>query len=253
MIEIPKDKNNGDYSTNVAMRLTKLIGKKPVDIANELKEELLNRCNQIESIDIAGPGFINFWVKKTALAQSINNVIDLGDDYGSSNIGNGTKVLEEYVSANPTGPLHCGHARGVVWGDSCVKLLNKAGYKATREYYINDAGAQMMNLGKSVLARYRELFNLDFVLPEDGYHGPDVIEIAKEIKEQDGDKWLSLPENEAIEKFKELGYAKELARIKEDLKYYGCEFDSWISEKWILDQGMVDDAIKKMQEKKSSL
>ena len=249
MIEIPKDKNNGDYSTNVAMRLTKLLGKKPVDIANELKEELLNRCNQIESIDIAGPGFINFWVKKTALAQSINNVIDLGDDYGSSNIGNGTKVLEEYVSANPTGPLHCGHARGAVWGDSCVKLLNKAGYKATREYYINDAGAQMMNLGKSVLARYRELFNLDFVLPEDGYHGPDVIEIAREIKEQDGDKWLSLPENEAIEKFKELGYAKELARIKEDLKYYGCEFDSWISEKWILDQGMVDDAIKKMQEK----
>ena len=248
MVEIPKDTSNGDYSTNVAMRLTKALGKRPQEIATELKEELLNRCSDIESIDIAGPGFINFWIKKTSLANTINTVIDMGDEYGSSNSGKGIKVLEEYVSANPTGPLHCGHARGAVWGDSCVRLMNKAGYKATREYYINDAGAQMMNLGKSLLGRYRELFGLDFTLPEDGYHGPDVIEIAKEIKEKEGDKYLNMPEEEAVLELKELGRAKELARIKADLEYYGCEFDSWVSEKWILSEGLVDKAVDKMQE-----
>lgn len=247
MVEIPKDTSNGDYSTNVAMRLTKVLGRKPQEIASELKEELLKRCDDIESIDIAGPGFINFWIKKTSLANTINTVIDMGDDYGSSNRGKGLKVLEEYVSANPTGPLHCGHARGAVWGDSCVKLLNKAGYQATREYYINDAGAQMMNLGKSILGRYRELFGLDFTLPEDGYHGPDVIEIAKEIKEKDGDKYLNMPIEEAVLALKEVGRAKELDRIKADLAYYGCAFDSWISEQWIMNQGLVDKAVEKMQ------
>ena len=247
MIEMPKDKSNGDYSTNIAMRLTKKLGRKPQDIAQEFKEELLQRCSDIESIDIAGPGFINFWIKKNVIANTINVVIEEGDNYGSSDVGKGIKVLEEYVSANPTGPLHCGHARGAVWGDSCVRIMNKAGFKATREYYINDAGAQILNLGKSLLGRYRELFGLDFTLPEDGYHGPDIIEIAKEIKESDGDRWLNVPEEEAIEAFKELGKKKELDRIKEDLKYYGCEFDSWISELWIVGQGMVDQAVEKMK------
>ena len=247
MIEIPKDHSNGDYSTNVAMRISKALSRRPQEIAEEIKGLLLKEINEIESIDIAGPGFINFWIKKTVLANTINTVLDMGLDYGSSDAGKGTKILEEYVSANPTGPLHCGHARGAVWGDSCVRILNKAGWKATREYYINDAGAQMLNLGKSLLARYRELFGLDFTLPEDGYHGPDIIEIAKEIKEADGDKWLSVPEDEAVITFRELAYAKELERIKNDLLYYGCEFDSWISERWIVEQGMVDDAIKKME------
>lgn len=247
MIEMPKDKSNGDYSTNIAMRLTKKLGRKPQEIAQEFKEELLQRCSDIESIDIAGPGFINFWIKKNVIANTINVVIEEGDNYGSSDVGKGIKVLEEYVSANPTGPLHCGHARGAVWGDSCVRIMNKAGFKATREYYINDAGAQILNLGKSLLGRYRELFGLDFTLPEDGYHGPDIIEIAKEIKESDGDRWLNVPEEEAIEAFKELGKKKELDRIKEDLKYYGCEFDSWISELWIVGQGMVDQAVEKMK------
>ena len=249
MIEIPKDKTNGDYSTNIAMRLCKLLSRKPHDIAEEIKEELLKRNNEIDKIDIAGPGFINFWIKKTALGEIINTVLKMNEDFGSSNTGNGEKVLEEYVSANPTGPLHCGHARGAVWGDVCVRVLNKTGYQATREYYINDAGAQILNLGKSLYGRYRELFGLDFTLPEDGYHGPDVIEIAKEIKEKDGDKWLKMSADEAINEFKELGKAYELERIKKDLNYYGCEFDSWISEQWIVNQGMVDDAIKKMNEK----
>ena len=248
MIEIPKDNKNGDYSSNIAMRLTKILNKKPQEIALELKEELLNSLDNLEDIQIAGPGFINFFIKNDSLANIINTVIDKKDEYGLSDYGKDIKLLEEYVSANPTGPLHCGHARGASWGDSCVRIMKAAGYNVTREYYINDAGAQILNLGKSLLGRYRELFGLDFTLPEDGYHGPDVIEIAKQIKEKDGDKYLNLDEDEAIQIFMDLGKNMELDRIKEDLKYYGCEFDSWISEKWIYDEGMVEDIVKKMDD-----
>ena len=248
MVEIPKDNTNGDYSTNIAMRLTKILKKNPHEIAETLKEKLLQDLEDVKDIDIAGPGFINFWLKKDAMADIINTIIDANEKYGHSDHGKGLKVLEEYVSANPTGPLHCGHARGAAWGDSCVRIMNAAGYKATSEYYINDAGAQMMNLGKSLLGRYRELYGLDFILPEDGYHGPDVIEIAKQIKEKYGDKFLNLPAEEAVLELKEIGKEFELERIKKDLEYYRCGFDSWISEQWITNEGKVEEAVKKMKE-----
>ena len=247
MIEIPKDHANGDYSTNIAMRLTKVLKRKPQEIAAEIKEELLKTCEDVKDIQVAGPGFINFWMNKDAIANIINTVMEKGDTYGHSNAGKGLKVLEEYVSANPTGKLHCGHARGAAWGDSCVRIMRAAGYDADREYYINDAGAQIKNLGLSLYARYREQFGLDFDLPEDGYHGPDVIEIAKELVEKDGDKWLHVEPEAAQEYFAETGRNMELERIKEDLKYYRCEFDSWVSEKWIVSQGMVEKAVEKMR------
>ena len=246
MLEIPKDNRNGDYSTNIAMRLTKQLQKKPQEIASIIKDALLEELDIIEKIEIAGPGFINFWLKNESMANIINTIIEMKDDYGSSDTGKGRKYLEEYVSANPTGPLHCGHARGAAWGDSVARIMNKAGFKLSREYYINDAGAQILNLGKSLLARYRELFGLDFELPEDGYHGPDVIEIAKQIKEKDGDRYLEMPEDEVIRIFMDLGKKLELERIKKDLEYYRCEFDSWVSEQWIVDQGMVEKAVEKM-------
>lgn len=246
MLEIPKDNRNGDYSSNIAMRLTKQLKRKPQEIAGIIKDALLKELDIIEDIEIAGPGFINFRLKKESMADIINTIIDMKDDYGSSNTGKGQKILEEYVSANPTGPLHCGHARGAAWGDSVARIMNKAGYALSREYYINDAGAQILNLGKSLLARYRELFGLDFVLPEDGYHGPDVIEIARQIKETDGDKYLNMPEEEVIKIFMDLGKKLELERIKKDLEYYRCEFDSWVSEQWIVDQGLVEKAVEKM-------
>ncbi|MBP5280489.1 MAG: arginine--tRNA ligase [Erysipelotrichaceae bacterium] len=246
MLEIPKDNKNGDYSTNIAMRLTKQLQKKPQEIAAVIKDALEKDLDIIEKIEIAGPGFINFWLKKESMANIINTIVEKGEDYGSSNTGKGLRVLEEYVSANPTGPLHCGHARGAAWGDSVARIMNKAGFALDREYYINDAGAQILNLGKSLLARYRELFGLDFTLPEDGYHGPDVIEIAKQIKEKDGDKYLDMPEEEVIQIFMDLGKTLELERIKKDLEYYRCEFDSWVSERWIVDQGLVEKAVEKM-------
>ena len=248
MVEIPKDNTNGDYSTNIAMRLTKVLRRRPQEIAAELKDALLKKMDNVRDIEIAGPGFINFWLKKDDMADIINTVLDKGDDYGKSDAGKGLRVLEEYVSANPTGPLHCGHARGAVWGDSCVRIMNAAGYKATREYYINDAGAQIHNLGLSIYARYRELYGLDFTLPEDGYHGPDVKKVAEEIRDKDGDIYLHMPEEEAVEKMAKLGRDRKLEIIKEDLEYYRCGFDSWISERWITDQGMVEDVVEKMRD-----
>ena len=248
MLEVPKDTNNGDYSTNIAMRLSKPLGQKPIEIANQLKEEL-NKLDKIDKVEVAGPGFINFWLKKENMASVINTVLDLQDDYGKSDAGKGLKVLEEYVSANPTGPLHCGHARGACWGDSSVRIMKAAGYDVTREYYINDAGAQVLNLGKSLYARYKELYGEKALIPDDGYAGKDVIEIAKQIKEKYGDKYLNMSEEEAVNELKELGKQYELERIKEDLKFYGCEFDSWISEQWVYDQGLVEKAVEKMNEK----
>jgi len=248
MIEIPKDNANGDYSTNIAMRLTKLLKRKPSEIAQDIVDGLNTKLNNVDKIEIAGVGFINFFMKKGAIADVINHVLEAQENYGKSNSGKGLKVLQEYVSANPTGPLHCGHARGAAWGDSVCRIMNAAGYQVTREYYINDAGAQIANLGKSLYGRYRQAYGLDFTLPEDGYHGPDVIEIANEIKNRDGDKWLHVSEQEACEYMADEGKKLELERIKKDLAYYGCEFDSWISEKWIVAQGMVEKAVAKMQE-----
>ena len=248
MVERPKDENNGDYSTNIAMRICKLVKNKPQDIAITLKEEL-EKNEEIEKIEIAGPGFINFWIKKGNLAAIINTVLDKKDDYGKSNYGNNEKYLQEYVSANPTGPLHCGHARGAVWGDSVARIMKKAGYKIDREYYINDAGVQIKNLGISVYERYKELYGNSINLPEDGYHGPDIIETAKEIQKEYGDKFLNMDENKAIEELANIAKLIKLRIIKEDLEYYGCKFDSWISEKWIYEQGKVEDAVKRMKDK----
>ena len=187
MVEIPKDKANGDYSTNIAMRLTKLLGRKPQDIANELVSEL-SKDEFIEKVSVAGPGFINFVVSKGELSGVISNVLKQADSYGASDKYKDVTIDVEYVSVNPTGDIHPGHARGAAVGDSLTRMLKKLGYKVTREYYVNDAGNQIDNLGKSIYVRYHELFGVDMPMPEDGYHALDIIDIAKAIKEEDNDK-----------------------------------------------------------------
>ncbi|RRC92187.1 arginine--tRNA ligase [Erysipelotrichaceae bacterium OH741_COT-311] len=245
MVEIPKDNTNGDYSTNIAMRLAKVCKKAPAMIANEIKAELEQTVEDLDKIEIAGPGFINFWMKKESLAAVINTVINEGSDYGKNNTGDGLRILVEYVSANPTGNLHLGHARGAAWGDCICRLLMKSGYDCLREYYINDAGAQMINLGKSVYARYAEYFGVHVDIPEDGYMGQDVKEIGIELAKELGDIWLHKEEGR-IEFFKEAGRNKELEKIKEDLDYYRCDFDSWVSEQGLYDDGRVDEIIERM-------
>ena len=185
ILEIPKDKVNGDYSTNMAMQLARVAKKAPKVIAEELVASFDKASASIEKIEIAGPGFINFYMNNSYLTDLIPAIIEANEQYGESTIGNNQKVQVEFVSANPTGDLHLGHARGAAVGDSLCKIMDKAGYDVSREYYINDAGNQINNLALSVEARYfQALGRDDKPMPEDGYHGEDIIGIGKRLAEE---------------------------------------------------------------------
>lgn len=247
MVEIPKDKTNGDYSTNIAMRLTKQLGKKPQEIANKLVEEFI-KDSFIEKADVAGPGFINFIVNKGELSSVISKVISDDNNYGSQDKYKDITINVEYVSVNPTGDIHPGHARGAAVGDSLTRMLKKLGYKVTREYYVNDAGNQIDNLGKSIYVRYHELFNINMPMPEDGYHATDIIDIAKKIKQENNEKYLNVPYEECRDFFKEYGTKFELDKLKADLDLYRVNFDVWTSEKTLYSRGLVKQALDKLKE-----
>lgn len=232
MVERPRDPKMGDYSTNIAMRLAKSLHKKPVDIANELIEVLKKNLTEASEVSVAGPGFINFKINESALSACINQIIDAGKDYGKSEFGKHEKLLVEYVSANPTGDLHCGHARGAAWGDALCRILSEAGFDVTREYYVNDAGNQIDMLAESMYSRYCELFGVEYPLPENGYHAQDIVEVAKKIKELDGDKWLNKDRSEWVEYFKDEGIEMKLDAIRKDLDLFRVHFDSWIHERF---------------------
>ena len=232
MVERPRDPKMGDYSTNIAMRLAKSLHKKPVDIANELVEVLKKNLSEASEISVAGPGFINFKISESALSACINQIIDAGKDYGKSEFGKHEKLLVEYVSANPTGDLHCGHARGAAWGDALCRILSEAGFDVTREYYVNDAGNQIDMLAESMYSRYCELFGVEYPLPENGYQAQDIVEVAKKIKELDGDKWLNKDRSEWVEYFKDEGIEMKLDAIRKDLDLFRVHFDSWMHERF---------------------
>ena len=235
IIEHSKDPTHGDYATNAAMKLCRLFSKPPRDVANLLINEL--DMSNIEKVEIAGTGFINFFIKNDSL-QTIIQIIDKqGDNFGRREKQN-FKINVEFVSANPTGLLHVGTARGAAYGDSLCRILDFAGYDVTREYYINDAGAQITHLGESVEARYKELLGLPFELPEDGYHGEDVKDIAKQILKEEGDKVLDREDH--LQFFMRRGMEIELERIKLHLKNFRVEFDVFSSEKDIRGGGVIE-------------
>ena len=250
MVETPRDPKMGDYSTSVAMRLAKTLHKAPMQIAEPIVEWLRNNYAGAESVEAVKPGFINFRLKNNVLSSIINQVIEAGDDYGTNDSGKGERVLVEWVSANPTGDLHCGHARGAAWGDAICRLMEKSGYDVLREYYINDAGNQIVNLGKSLVSRYFEYFGKDYPLPEDGYHAEDVKQIAIDIAKKDGDKWLAADEEERLDYFKKEGVTRELAKIEKDLELYRIHFDSWMHETFFYENGAerIKACLKKMDE-----
>lgn len=250
MVETPRDPKMGDYSTSVAMRLAKTLHKAPMQIAEPIVEWLKNNYSGAESVEAVKPGFINFRLKNNVLSSIINQVIEAGDSYGSNDSGKGERILVEWVSANPTGDLHCGHARGAAWGDAICRLMEKSGYDVLREYYINDAGNQIVNLGKSLISRYCEYFGKDYPLPEDGYHGEDVKVIAEDIAKNEGDKWLEADEEERLEYFKKEGVKRELAKIEKDLELYRIHFDSWMHETFFYenDAERIKACLKKMDE-----
>ena len=248
VIEIPKDSSLGDYSCSIAMKLARVLKQNPRNIAIAIQEGLLNSSLPLKKVEIAGPGFINFFIEESSIASCINQIISLGDKYGYNESGNHEKILVEYVSANPTGDLHVGHARGAAIGDSITRLLNMSGYDCTREYYINDAGNQIDNLAKSALVRYLQLFGIEAELPEDGYHAVDIIKIAEKIKSIDGDKWLSVSEEERIAHFKKAATEIELNKIKDILKEFKVEFDVWTSEQSLYRANKVEETLNALKE-----
>lgn len=247
MLESPKNKDNGDYATNIAMQLTKLAKKPPRAIAEAILEKLDTSSTSIESVEIAGPGFMNIRLKKDYLGDIVKTVLEQGENYGRSNSGQGEKVQVEFVSANPTGDLHLGHARGASLGDSLSNVLDFAGYAVAREYYINDAGNQVHNLAKSVEARYFQALGLDVEMPEDGYQGPDIIGIGKQLAEKYGDQYVNVPEDERYTFFREYGLEFELEKLKKDLSDFRVSFDVWFSETSLYKNGKIDVALDKLR------
>ena len=249
VIEIPKDKAHGDYSTNIAMQLTRVLKRNPREIAQSIVDTIDKEAGNIDQIEIAGPGFINLFLKKDAMTSIIGEVINENEDYGKSNFGQGIKYNVEYVSANPTGDLHLGHARGAAVGDSMCRIMEAAGYNVTREYYINDAGNQITNLALSLYARYLQAFGQQKEMPEDGYHGKDIIEIAEKIKAEVGDRFLNCDEKEAIAYFRKVGTEFELQKIKDILKEYRVQHDVWFSETSLYTENKIEPTIQKLKDK----
>mgnify|MGYP003492908150 FL=1 len=246
-LETPKDKANGDFATNIAMQLTKIAKKPPRAIAEAILENLETEGTDIEKIDIAGPGFMNITVRKDFLAGVVKAAFEQGENYGRSNAGQGEKVQVEFVSANPTGDLHLGHARGASVGDSLCNVMDFAGFDVSREYYINDAGNQINNLAYSLEARYKQALGMDAEMPEDGYHGPDIIEIAGKLKEEFGADILEKSDEERFKFFREHGLRLELAKLQNDLKNFRVEFDVWYSETSLYGNGKIEAALDKLK------
>ncbi len=240
-LEVPKGKSNGDYSTNVAMQYARIARKSPRVIADEIVNKVKSEDHFIEKIEIAGPGFINFYIKSSFITNVIKDINILKDNFGNHDLGQGEFYNIEFVSANPTGLLHIGHARGAAAGDSLCRILSKAGYKVEKEFYVNDAGNQIKNLAASIQARYRELFDLEATMPEDGYFGKEIIETAKDIKKLHNDKFIH---EDGFEFFRQYGVDSLLNELKKDLKDFGVDFDVWFSEKSLYDQDLVNKTVK---------
>lgn len=245
VVEIPKRREQGDFSTNIAMKLVKYLNDNPRNIAERLVNIISKNTNEIEKVEIAGPGFINIFLKDKYVFGGIFDVITKDKDYGRINLGNKKKINVEFVSANPTGILHLGTARGAAYGMNLSNILSFAGYDVTKEYYINDAGNQINNLGMSVKERYKGLCGLKEDMPEDGYYGNEIIEIAKNIK----DKYNNEKLDEDLEFFKKISVDYLLDIIKSDLNSFGVTFDVWTSEKSIRKKGRIEESLKILDEK----
>ena len=245
VVEVPKKREQGDFSTNIAMQLTKVLKDNPRNIAEKIVEVLSKNTNEIKTIEIAGPGFINIYLNDEYVFSGISNVIKQGENYGSSSIGKKEKVDIEFVSANPTGILHLGTARGAAYGSNLANIMSFAGYDVTKEYYINDAGNQIINLGVSLKERYKGLCGLEENMPEDGYYGSEIIDIAKTIFDKYGNSKL----DEDLEFFKKTAVDYLLNIIKTDLSNFGVTFDVWTSEKSIRAKGRIEESLKILEEK----
>lgn len=249
VVEIPKDRSHGDFATNAAMQLTRAMRKNPRLIAEDLIRHFPeNRL--IENIEIAGPGFINFYLKDGWLLPVLAAAQDEDETYGASDFGKGERIQVEFVSANPTGLLHMGNARGGALGESLAAVLNMAGFSTEKEYLINDAGNQVNNLALSVEARYFELLGVgDYAVPEDGYQGEDIIETAQHLLDQKGEALVDLDREERLEIIKRFALDEKVAAIRQGLEHFGVTYNAWFSEQTLHDKGAVKEVVQILQDR----
>jgi arginyl-tRNA synthetase len=235
-IEHPQNPEHGDYASSFPLKLARTIGVKPLTIAEDVAA-LIPATPEIESVTVAPPGFINFTLNNNWLAGQVDAILSDGESYGNMNLGQGSRVQLEFVSVNPTGPLHVGHGRGAILGSTLANVLSAAGYNVEKEYYVNDAGSQMAAFYRTLYARYQQSLNIDAEMPADGYFGQYMTDLAKEIVTEEKKRFLSMPQEEAIAELGKLGLEKIMAQIRSDLDALRVSFDVWFSEQSLYDNG----------------
>ena len=239
LIEHPQNPEHGDFASGLPLKLARAMKMSPIAVAEMIVAHIV-QPPQIDRIWVAEPGFINFTLKDDWLSREVESILAAAESYGDIELGKGNKVQLEFVSVNPTGPLHVGHGRGAVLGSTLANVLTISGYAVEKEYYINDMGAQIYNFGRSLYARYRQCLDKEAAMPPAGYLGNYMIDLAKEIVQEHGDKYLSLPEGEAASQLAKVGTDKMLEDIKQDLELLNVVFDIWFSEKSLFQGGQYD-------------
>ena len=250
-VEIPKDTANGDYTTTYCLAAAKAMGKNPREVAGILRENMVLDGTYFTSVEIAGPGFLNFRLGDKWFADTVACIEDEGADYGCNDMLKGKKYMVEFVSANPTGPMHMGNARGGVLGDTLASVLQKSGAQVWREFYVNDAGNQIEKFARSLEARYFQLIKGEAAVafPEDGYHGDDIRELARLFYEKEGDKYLDCDEQSRHDALAQFGLQHNIPRMRSDLERYGIRYDQWFFESSLHESGYVADSVKELTEK----
>jgi arginyl-tRNA synthetase len=241
-LEHPQNPDHGDYATSLPLKLARAARMQPMSIA-EILEKLLPQVEAVERVSVAAPGFINFFLSGKWLARQTGEILDAGEAYGSVDSGKGSRVQIEFVSVNPTGPIHVGHGRGAVLGSTLANVLTAAGYSVEREYYVNDAGNQMDAFYRSLYCRYLEALGRESQMPADGYHGSYPVELAREIIAEKGDAFLSLSSEEAVQGLGAIGLHKAINTIDSDLRSLGVTFDVWFSERSLYESGQYERAM----------
>ena len=250
-VEIPKDTANGDFTTTFALAASKALRQSPRNIAQALLDHMNLEGTYFTSAEIAGPGFLNFRLHDSWYAGVMGAVESEGDAYGTTDTHKGQKIMVEFVSANPTGPMHMGNARGGVLGDTLANVLKRDGCNTWKEFYVNDAGNQIHKFAVSINARYMQLIvgEENFPFPEEGYHGDDIKELAKAIYEKHGNSWKDLPEEERLDKLAEYGLSVNIPRMESDLKRYGIVYDQWFFESSLHNSGYVAETVELLEKK----
>ena len=247
-IERPGKLENGDFATSLPLRLARATRINPLQLAESLVQ-LIPACDEIEKVVAAHPGFINFYLKDSWVQKQVEEVRRAGNDYGSGDLGQGQKMMVEYVSVNPTGPVHVGHARGAVLGSALANILSAAGYRVTQEYYVNDAGTQMQAFYGSVYARYLQSLGQEAEMPANGYAGEYIADLAEEIAESEGTRFIGMDEAQALREMGDIAREKMIDLIRDDLTQIGVGFDNWFSERTLFDQGDYDRALQVLKDK----